>query len=102
MLTLVRAFTLPPPVGIEISYHSPDLITSLQEAATEYMRSVVQPGESERLVQSDAATAIVEAAKELDAGLAVLTSGGKGLAFGSVTDRVMHAIDRTLLVVPPR
>lgn len=106
MLTLVRAFTLPPPVGIEISYHSPDLITSLQEAATEYMRSVVQPGESERLVQSDAATAIVEAAKELDAGLAVLTSGGKGLAkrltFGSVTDRVMHAIDRTLLVVPPQ
>ncbi len=105
-LTLVRAFTLPPPVGIEFSTYSPDLITSLQDAATEYMKGVVKPGESERLVQSDAATAIVEAAKELDAGLVVLTSGGKGLAkrlaFGSVTDRVMHSIDRTLLVVPAR
>lgn len=104
-LTLLRAFTMPTTsVGMEFSAYSPDLLTSLQDAATEYLRGVVKPGESERLVQSDAATAIIEAAKELDAGLVVLTSGGKGLAkrlaFGSVTDRVMHAIDRTLLVVP--
>ena len=104
-LALVRAFSIPPPVGIEFSYYPPDIITSLQDAATEYMRAVIQPGESERVVQGDAATVIQDAAKELDAGLVVLTSGGKGLAkrlaFGSVTDRVMHAIDRTLLIVPP-
>ena len=103
-LSLVRSFTLPPPVGVEFSAYSPDLIASLQDAATEYMRATVKPGESERIVQGDAATAILETAKELDAGLVVLTSGGKGLAkrlaFGSVTDRVMHATDRTLLVVP--
>ncbi|MEP7215118.1 MAG: universal stress protein [Anaerolineaceae bacterium] len=105
-LALVRAFSIPPPVGIEFSYYPPDVITSLQDSATEYMRAMVQPGESERVVQGDAATAIQDAAKELDAGLVVLTSGGKGLAkrlaFGSVTDRVMHAIERTLLIVPPK
>lgn len=105
-LALVRAFTLPPPVGIEFSAYSPDLITSLQDAATDYMRGIAKPGESERVVQGDAATAVVETVKELDAGLVVLTSAGKGLAkrlaFGSVTDRVMHAIDRTLLVIPPQ
>jgi len=105
-LALVRAFSIPPPVGIEFSYYPPDIITSLQDAASEYMRGVAQPGESERVVQGDAATAIQDAAKELDAGLVVLTSGGKGLAkrlaFGSVTDRVMHSMDRTLLIVPPK
>lgn len=105
-LTLVRAFHIPPPAGVEFSYYPPDVLTSLQEAAEEYIRGVAQPGESERLVQGDAATAILETAKELDAGLVVLTSGGKGLAkrlaFGSVTDRVLHAITRPLLVVPPK
>ena len=105
-LTLVRAFHIPPPAGVEFSYYPPDVLTSLQEAAEEYIRGIAQAGESERLVQGDAATAILETAKELDAGLVVLTSGGKGLArrlaFGSVTDRVLHAITGPLLVVPPK
>lgn len=103
-LTLVRAFHIPPPAGVEFSYYPPDVLTSLQDAAEEYIRGVAKPGEGERLVQGDAATAILETAKEVDAALVVLTSGGKGLArrlaFGSVTDRVLHAIDRPLLVVP--
>ncbi|MBA4179877.1 MAG: hypothetical protein C0506_04740 [Anaerolinea sp.] len=105
-VTLVRAFHIPPPAGVEFSYYPPDVLTSLQEAAEEYIRSVAKPGEGERLVQGDAATAILETAKEVDAGLVVLTSGGKGLAkrlaFGSVTDRVLHALERPLLVVPPK
>ena len=103
-LLLVRAFHIPPPAGVEFSYYPPDVLTSLQEAAEEYIRSVAKPGEGERLVQGDAATAILEAAKQQDASMIVLTSGGKGLAkrlaFGSVTDRVLHATDRPLLVVP--
>lgn len=103
-LTLVRAFALPPAIGVEFSTYPPDLMTSLQEAASEYLHAVARPGESERLVQGDAATAIVAAAKEINAGMVVLTAGGKGLArrlaFGSVTDRVMHSIDRLLLIVP--
>lgn len=105
-LTLVRAFHIPPPAGVEFSYYPPDVLTSLQEAAEEYIRSVAKPGEGERLVQGDAATAILEASKELDASLIVLTSAGKGLAkrlaFGSVTDRVLHATDRPLLVAPAK
>ena len=105
-VTLVRAFHIPPPAGVEFAYYPPDILTSLQTAAEEYIRGIAKPGEGERLIQGDAATAVLDTAKAVNAGLVVLTASGKGLAkrvaFGSVTDRVLHAIDRPLMVIPPK
>ena len=56
--------------------------------------------------QAAPAAAIEEAANKYDAGLIVLSSSGKGLArriaLGSTTDRVMHSVQRPLLIVPIR
>ncbi len=103
-IVLVRAFSLPPPAGIEFSYYPADLGATLEAAAREYLVATARPGEKYVLMQGDAATAVLEAADQNDAGLIVLTSTGKGLAkriaLGSTTDRVIHSTSRTVLVVP--
>ena len=103
-IVLVRAFSLPPPAGIEFSYYPADLGATLEAAAKEYLQATAQPGEKYVLMQGDAATAVLEAADQHDAGLIVLTSTGKGLAkriaLGSTTDRVVHSTSRSVLVVP--
>jgi nucleotide-binding universal stress UspA family protein len=103
-IVLVRAFSLPPPAGIEFSYYPADLGATLEAAAKEYLEATAKPGEKYVLVQGDAATAVLEAADQHDAGLIVLTSTGKGLAkrvaLGSTTDRVVHSTKRSVLVVP--
>jgi nucleotide-binding universal stress UspA family protein len=101
---LVRAYSLPPPVGVEFGYYQPDLIESLREGAEEYLASIAQPGEQTLVGLGSAAMAIEEAANQFDAGLVVLTSHGKNvaarIALGSTTDRVMHSMRRPLLIVP--
>jgi nucleotide-binding universal stress UspA family protein len=103
---LLRAYSVPPPVGVEFSYYSPDVLASFQQASEEYLTAVAQPGEEKLLVQAAPAIAIEEAANKYDAGLIVMSSSGKGLArriaLGSTTDRVMHSVRRPLLIVPVR
>jgi nucleotide-binding universal stress UspA family protein len=104
-VVLFRAFHIPPPVGIEFAAYPGDLSSTLEEAARDYLARTGQPGEQTVLAQGDAASALLQAAEELNAGLIVLTSSGKGLtkriALGSTTDRVIHGTERAVLVVPP-
>ncbi len=103
-IVLVRAFSLPPPAGIEFSYYPADLGATLDAAAKEYLQATAKAGEKYVLMQGDAATAVLEAADQHDAGLIVVTSTGKGLAkriaLGSTTDRIVHSTSRSVLVVP--
>ena len=79
-------------------------MTSLEDAAKEYLHSAATQGEEVLLMQGESASAIIEAAEQNDAGLIVLTSAGKGLtkriALGSTTDRVIHSTGRPVLVIP--
>jgi nucleotide-binding universal stress UspA family protein len=103
-IVLVRAFSIPPPVGIEFAYYPPDLLTTMQTAAQEYVAGAAQPGERTVLIQGSPAGAIEQAATDVNAGLVVMTSHGKGLAarlaLGSTTDRVLHTVHRPMLIVP--
>jgi nucleotide-binding universal stress UspA family protein len=103
-VVLLRAYSVPPPAGIEFSYYPADLSATLEAAAKEYLQATAKPGERTILVQGDAATAILEAAEQENASLIVMTSTGKGLAkrlaLGSTTDRVVHGTKRAVLVVP--
>ncbi|WBL35181.1 universal stress protein [Tepidiforma flava] len=103
-IVLLRAYSVPPPAGIEFSYYPADLSATLEAAAKEYLQATAKPGERTILVQGDAATAILECAEQENASLIVVTSTGKGfakrLALGSTTDRVVHGTHRAVLVVP--
>ncbi|MDZ7727934.1 MAG: universal stress protein [Dehalococcoidia bacterium] len=104
-LYLVRAYSVPPPIGVEFSYYSPDVLDSFKQAATEYLDSIAREGEHKIVVQAAPAVAVEEAANRHDSGLIALASSGKGLAkrlaLGSTTSRVMHSVHRPILVVPP-
>ncbi|MCC6382036.1 MAG: universal stress protein [Dehalococcoidia bacterium] len=103
-VVLVRAYTVPPPVGVEFFFYPADVTTALQEAAREYLDATARPGERTLAVVGAPDAAINATATELDAALVVMTSHGKGLAgrlaLGSTTDRVMHSLRRPLLIVP--
>lgn len=103
-IVLVRAFSIPPPAGIEFSYYPADLASTLEEAAKEYLQTTAKPGEKALIMQGDAANSILDVAEHENAGLIVLSSSGKGLAkriaLGSTTDRVIHGTSRPVLVVP--
>ena len=103
-IAVLRTYSIPPPVGIEFAAYPADLATSMEQAAKDYLATVVKPGEQVILRQGDATTALLEAAEEIDAFLIVLTSSGKGvtkrLALGSTTDRVIHGTERPVLVIP--
>ena len=103
-VTLVRAYNVPPPVGVEFSYYPVDLMETMQQGAEEYLQKVALPGEGTYLAQGQPWQVIIEAAKSNQAGLVVMASAGKGLAsrltLGSQTDRVLHSLHRPLLIVP--
>jgi len=103
-VVLVRCFTIPPPAGIEFAVYPADLATSMENAAKEYLTATAKPGEKTILMQGDAASALLQTAEELDAGLIVMTTTGKGLtkrlALGSTTDRVIHGTERPVLAIP--
>jgi nucleotide-binding universal stress UspA family protein len=101
---LVRAFSIPPPAGMEFAAYPVDVLTPLEESCKEYLNGVARAGEKVLAVMSGSAEALQQAAEQSDAGLIVVASHGKGfvsrLALGSTTDRLMHNSDRPLLVVP--
>lgn len=103
-ITLVRAYTSTPPVGIEFGYYPGSVADALREAADEYLSETAQENEGTLLMVGSASAAVEEGANHIDADLIVLASRGKGLAariaLGSTTDRVMHSTHRPLLVVP--
>lgn len=105
-LALVRAYSVPPPAGIEFVAYPVDLTTSLKEAAEDYVTKIAGPGEQAFTALASPVDAIVDVATSLNAGLVVMTSHGKGfahrVALGSNTDRAMHSLHRPLLVVPVR
>jgi nucleotide-binding universal stress UspA family protein len=103
-VVLVRAYTLPPAVGLEFGTYPADILPMLKESAEAYLNQVAHPGEEKYTALDSAAGAVEEGAEKTGAALIVLTSHGKGavdrLALGSTTDRVMHSVKRPLLVVP--
>lgn len=105
-VALVRAYSVPPPVGVEFVYYSPDLYKELEDAAAAYLSKVALGGEGKYVVQGAPAAAIEEAADRADAGLVVVATRGLGLArrliLGSTTDRLMRSLRRPLLIVPPK
>ena len=103
-VALVRSFTALPPVGVEFSYYSPELLEGMEEGVKQYLAGIARGGERTVAVQGAAATAILQVAKEVGASLVVMTTHGRGfaarLALGSTTGRVIHDIEVPLLVVP--
>jgi nucleotide-binding universal stress UspA family protein len=103
-VALVRAFSIPPPVGVEFVAYPVDLGTSLREATEAYLKETAEPGEDVYAVMAPPVDAIDQAAEACNASVVVMTSHGKGfaqrIALGSVTDRAMHTLKRPLLVVP--
>ena len=105
-VALMRAWAIPPLATASFypSYIDSQLVDSLRIAAEEYVASVAQPGEQTFVAQGLPAVAIAEAAGQINAGLVVVASSGKGLAariaLGSTTDRLMHSLHRPLLIVP--
>jgi nucleotide-binding universal stress UspA family protein len=103
-VALVSAYRMPPPVGVEFSYYSPSMVDSFREATEKYLQDTCQGDEKGYAAQGPPAMVIVETANTLDAGLVVVASSGKGLAerltLGSTTGRVMHTLNRPLLIVP--
>lgn len=104
-MVLLSAYRVPPPVTAEFAHYPAGIGETLERGLREYLDGIARPGEEKHVVMGEAAYAIVEAARALDAGLIVMGATGKGLArrlfLGSTTDRVVHTIDRTLLVIPP-
>jgi nucleotide-binding universal stress UspA family protein len=103
-VALVRAYSIPPPVGVEFVAYPVDLSESLREGAEGYLKGVAAEGEQTFAIMLPPADAIDEAAESCGASLVVVTSHGKGFAqrltLGSVTDRVVHTCKRPILVVP--
>lgn len=100
---LARAYQVVIPVGVEFAYYTGEVTEGLEAEAVAYLRSVARTGERQLLLSGAAADAVVGAAREEDAGLVVMASQGKGLAgriaLGSTTDRVLHSLERPLLIV---
>jgi nucleotide-binding universal stress UspA family protein len=93
------------PLGYYLE-QAPETKVKLQEKLREYANQHLPGAEVETLVVQDApARAIVHAAKEMNADLVVMgTHGRRGwrrALLGSVTETVLHEIDRPVLTVTP-
>ncbi|MFN0146445.1 MAG: universal stress protein [Dehalococcoidia bacterium] len=104
-VTLVNAY-LPTPVaaGIEVAYVPPDAGRADQDAAEAVVAEVAEPGEEHQAVLGSPVDVIAETAAKAGAELVVAGSRGRGyfsrLLLGSVSEGLMHRLDRPLLVVP--
>lgn len=103
-VALVRAFMIPPAAGIEFAYYPPDMMQMLEDAAKEYVTAAANPGEQAYVEHGDTAGVILDVAAKVKPAAIVVASTGKGfakrLALGSTTDRLIHASDFPILVVP--
>jgi nucleotide-binding universal stress UspA family protein len=103
-VVLTRAYSIPPPVGVEFVAYPVDLTASMKEATELYLKEAATGGETVYAVMAPPVDGIEDVADRSGASLVVMTSSGKGLAarltLGSVTDRAMHSLKLPLLVVP--
>ena len=104
-VALVRSYALPLAAGSELAFYQPDTIDLMREGAEDYLKRVAREGEQTITTITSPSMAIEEAADALNASIVVLTRHGRGLAgriaLGSVTDRVIHALRRPVMVLPP-
>ena len=103
-VALVRAFNVPPPVGVEFVAYPVDMYDAMQVGAEAYLEEAAQPGEESYAILAPPVDALEDAAVKSGAGLVVLTSHGKNfarrIALGSVTDRATHTLKRAMLIIP--
>lgn len=104
-VVLVRAYSPVYPAGVGWSAGYPQNFPELvQEEAKSYLASLAGPNEQTYTAMGDAAQVITGLSEQVNAGLVVMTSSGKGLAgrlaLGSTTDRVMHSLHRPLVILP--
>jgi nucleotide-binding universal stress UspA family protein len=103
-VALVRAYNVPPPVGVEFVAYPVDLSSTMKEATETYLAKTALTSETTYAVFGTAIDAIVSTAERVRASLVVMTSHGKGfaqrLALGSTTDRALHTLKCPVLVVP--
>lgn len=103
-LVIVRAYNIPAP-GVDFVAYPADVTSVLRAGAEEYLAEVALPGEETVCRMGGSVEVLSETAAQVDAGLIVLTSHGKGfaqrIALGSTTDRAVHSIRRPILIVPP-
>jgi nucleotide-binding universal stress UspA family protein len=103
-IALLRAYSAPPYSSPEFGAYYPDALEAEREAAESYLAATAGEGEKRFAVMRPPVLALEDTANEVNAGLIVMTSRGKGLAhrlaLGSTTDRAIHTIRRPILVLP--
>ena len=104
-VTLVNSY-LPTPYagGMEAAYVPLDTTEIEQRASEALVAGAAEPGEKQFTVLGSTVESIAEVAQQLGAELVVAGSSGRGyfgrLLLGSVSEGLMHRLDRPLLVVP--
>ena len=104
-VSLVNSY-MPVPVasGFETPYVPVETGEFEREAAKELVSETAEPGEHGHVVLGPTVEAISDVVEDLGAGLVVAGSSGKGffgrLLTGSVSESLMHKLDRPLLIVP--
>ena len=104
-MSLVNSY-LPTPItgGFEAPYVPVQTAELKREAAKELVNDASEPGEVGHVVLGPTAEAVEDAVDDLGAGLVVAGSSGKGyfgrLLTGSVSESLMHKLNRPLLIVP--
>jgi len=103
-VALIQSYSLPPAASVEFAAFDYRTIDMLEQAAQEYLGSVALPGEQKIAPMMTPTAAVTQAAEDIDAGLVVMTSHGKGffkrVTLGSTTNGVLHSLKRPLLIVP--
>ncbi len=104
-VSLVNSY-MPVPVasGFETPYVPAQTGEFEREAAKELVSETAEPGEHGHVVLGPTVEAITDVVEDLGAGLVVAGASGKGffgrLLTGSVSESLMHKLDRPLLIVP--
>lgn len=104
-VSLVNSY-MPTPVaaGLETPYIPSQTGEFERDAAKELVSETAEPGEHGHVVLGPTVEAITDVVEDLGAGLVVAGSSGKGffgrLLTGSISESLMHKLDRPLLIVP--
>ncbi len=104
-VTLVNSYLFTPvAAGMEAAYLPMDAVQAEQSAAEALVAEAAEPGEKQQAVLGPTVDAIAETASQLGAGLVVAGAKGHGffgrLLMGSVSEGLMHRLDRPVLIVP--
>lgn len=104
-VSLVNSYMpIPVAAGFETPYVPASAGEFERQAANELVLAAVEPGEHGHVVFGPTVEAITDLGTDVGAGLFVTGSSGKGffgrLLAGSVSESLMHTLDRPLLIVP--